>query len=71
MIPRIGVGSAVTVVVGVSDGGSVAAVRVGLAVRETVLIGAPSAVVASAEFRDGVTDGIAEGVEVDWTTATD
>ena len=52
MTARIGVGSAVTVEVGVSVGASVALVRVGLGVCEGVLVVAPKIAVDWFGFGD-------------------
>ena len=65
IIARIGVGSAVTVVVGVSVGGRVAGVEEGLSVREAVLAGAARTGVSSSISAVDVIDGMAEGVKVD------
>src|SRR5688572_4825936 len=63
IIARMGVGSAVTVDVGVSVAGRVAGVEDGLGVREAVLRGAATTGVSSSGSGDDVVDGIAEGVE--------
>ncbi len=68
MVARIGVGSAVTVEVGVSVAGRVTAV--GLGVREGVLVGTPMTAVAWSAFGEGVIVGIGAGVEVAAITAT-
>src|SRR5687767_9661882 len=65
---RMGVASAVTVGVGVSVGGRVAGVEEGLGVREAVLPGA--AMMGVSRAGDDVTDGIANGVDVDSITVT-
>src|SRR5215211_7610810 len=65
---RMGVASAVTVGVGVSVDGRVAGVEEDLSVREAVLAGAAMTGVSGSG--DEVTDGIAEGVDVDSMTVT-
>jgi hypothetical protein len=65
MIARMGVGSAVTVAVGVSVGERVAGVDDALGVLDVVLTGMAITAVAWSSFGEGVIDGMAEGVEVD------
>src|SRR5690242_5211029 len=63
----MGVGSAVTVDVGVSVAGSVAGVDEGLGVREAVVTGAARTGVSLSDSGEDVPDGIAKGVIVDST----
>ena len=65
----MGVGSAVTVAVGVSVAGRVAGVEEGLIVRDAVLAGAAMTGVSC--WGDAVLDGNAEGMEVAGVTAAD